>query len=148
MEDIMNDPEKAKSTFKEGFSCSQAILSTFCEKFNLDRNIALRLADSFGGGMARMGLTCGAVTGALMVIGLKEGRTSAGDGEAKERTYRLVREFFTRFEKRNGTIACKELLGCSISTDEGLKYAQGKELFTTLCPKFVADAAQILDELI
>lgn len=53
-------------------NCAQAILSTYCEAFGLERNLALRLAQGFGGGMAHMGKTCGAVTGAYMVLGLSQ----------------------------------------------------------------------------
>ena len=143
----MNNPEKAVSILRDGFSCSQAILATFCEKFGLDKGVALKLADAFGGGMGRMGLTCGAVTGAFMVIGLRHGRMSAGDREAKEETIRLVREFVRRFKSRNETIVCRELPQCDIGTDEGFKHAEEQRLVRTLCPAFVAHAAEILDEI-
>jgi C_GCAxxG_C_C family probable redox protein len=144
----MNTPEKAVSTFDQGFCCSQAVLSTFGEELGLDRTLALKLAESFGGGMGRMGLTCGAVTGAFMVIGLKHGRTSADDLVAKENTTRVVGEFVAKFEERNNTIVCKELLGWDISTERGHQRAKEHNLFETLCPKFVADAAEILEEIL
>jgi C_GCAxxG_C_C family probable redox protein len=140
--------EMAIACFSEGFCCSQAILSTFSEKFNLDKNIALKLSDSFGGGMGRMALTCGAVTGAFMVIGLKYGRISAEDEDAKQKTGDLVQKFIRKFETRNTTISCKELLACDISADEGLKYAQKHNLIKTICPKFIADAVEILEEIL
>jgi len=147
---IMNDSEKATAIamFEKGFCCSQAVLATFSEKFNLDRDIALKLSDGFGGGMGRMALTCGAVTGAFMVIGLKYGRTSADDKEAKEKTTQLVQKFIKKFTERNKSISCKELLGCDISTDEGYEYAKKNNLINTLCPKFVADATEILEEIL
>lgn len=144
----MNNSEKAVSIFQEGFSCSQAILSTFGEELNLDKNTALKLADGFGGGMGRMALTCGAVTGAFMVIGLKHGRISTDDMEAKQRTTRLIRKFINKFEERNKTIVCKELLECDISTVEGFDYAKEHNLMNTLCPGFVADAAEILERIL
>ncbi len=70
----------------------------------MDRETALKISDSFGGGMARMGETCGAVNGALMVIGLKYGNTKAGDKQAKEMTYEVVRDFVNRFIRCNGSI--------------------------------------------
>ena len=143
----MDNAEKAKGIFLEGFACSQAVLTAFCEELGMDKNIALKLADGFGGGMGRLGHTCGAVTGASMVISLKYGRTSAADAEAKQKTNALIREFIKRFTERNKTILCRELTGCDISTDEGYKQATGKDVFKTLCPKFVADAASILDEV-
>jgi len=114
----------------------------------MERDVALKTAQSFGGGMAQMGQTCGAVTGAFMVIGLKYGRTRADDDEAKRRTYALVREFVEQFKARNGTILCRELLGCDISTPEGNRAAKEKGLFSTVCPGFVRDAVGILEKIL
>ena len=108
----------------------------------------MRLAAPFGGGMARMGETCGAVTGAFMVIGLQLGNTTAEDQESKERTYQLVREFVRRFAARHGSIKCRELLGCDLSTPEGWQRAREQGLFTTRCREFVRDSAQIVAELL
>jgi len=144
----MDNTEKARAIFVEGFSCSQAVLTTFCERFGLDKEAALKLADGFGGGMGRLGFTCGAVTGAFMVIGLKHGRTSASDVEAKQRTNLAIKDFVERFKERNRSIVCRELLDFDISTEEGYKAAVEQSLFKTICPRFVADAVAILDEII
>jgi C_GCAxxG_C_C family probable redox protein len=98
--------------------------------------------------MGRMGETCGGVTGALMVIGLRYGKTEVQDKQEKEMTYGLVKEFVDRFKSRNGSIVCRELLGCDISTPEGLKIAEDKNLIATLCPKFVQDAAEIMEQIL
>lgn len=95
-----------------------------------------------------MGQTCGAVTGALMVIGLKFGRTNVEDKEAKEKTYSLVQEFVTGFIARNGSISCRELLGCDLSTQEGRSFAEEHKLIDSVCPKFVRDAAQIVEQIL
>ncbi len=144
----MNKTETAAALFGEGFSCSQAIFSTYCAQFGLDSEIALRIAGPFGGGMAGMGETCGAVTGAFMVIGLKCGTSKIDDTETKEKVYALVHEFAEMFTARNGSIICRELLGCDISTPEGKIIAREKGLFDTLCPGFVKDAAEIIEELL
>ena len=98
--------------------------------------------------MGRMGETCGGVTGALMVIGLRYGKTEVQDKQEKEMTYGLVKEFVDRFKSRNGSIVCRELLGCDISTPEGLSIAKEKNLIATLCPKFVQDAAEIMEQIL
>jgi C_GCAxxG_C_C family probable redox protein len=139
---------KAIECFKEGFSCSQAVLSAFCEPLGLDRNNALKISQSFGGGMAHMGETCGAVTGAFMVIGLKHGRTRANDDLAKEKTYELVQEFAQRFRSQHGSIICKELLGYDLSKNDEAKEAQEKQLFDDFCPKLVQTAAEICEDLL
>ena len=90
----------AHSRFSEGFSCSQSVLAAFAPELGLDADAALRVSAAFGGGMGRTGGTCGAVTGALMALGLKYGATVA-DPVAKERTYALTREFIARFEARS-----------------------------------------------
>ena len=139
----MKNKELAVSRFKEGLSCSQAILLTYGEQLGIDQTMALKISASFGGGMARMGEVCGAVTGAFMVLGLKY----AKDKESKEKLYALVNEFAEKFKTRNGSILCKELLGCNIGTVAGMKAVKEKGLIDTLCPKLVRDAAEILEEI-
>jgi C_GCAxxG_C_C family probable redox protein len=146
--DIMDKSEMAMARFRDGLTCSQAVLSVFSSSLGLDENTALKVAAGFGGGMGRMGLTCGAVTGAIMVLGLNYGATSAQDTQAKLRTHELVREFRKRFESRHRSIQCRELLGCDLSTPEGLAQAKEKQLFTTVCPKYVAGAVEILEEMV
>jgi C_GCAxxG_C_C family probable redox protein len=138
----MRRVEEAVSCLKEGFSCYQAVLSAYGTESGLDREIALKVSGAFGGGMGRMGGTCGAVTGAFMVIGLKYGKTKAEDNQTREKAYSLVREFVAEFERRNGSIICRELIGGDIGTAEGMKTARN------VCPKLVTDAAEIIERLL
>lgn len=144
----MDRVQLACSFFKEGFSCSQAVLSAFTDLFNLDLKTSLKISQPFGGGIAHRGETCGAVSGAFMVIGLRFGRTAAEDTQAREKTYETVREFIKRFEKSRGTIICKNLLGKDLSTEMGWRLAEEEKLFETLCPKYVQNAVEILLDLI
>jgi len=144
----MNRVERAVSCFEEGFNCSQAVLSTYGVQFGLDRETALKVSGAFGGGMGRLGETCGAVTGAFMVIALKHGRTRAEDEETREKAYSLVQEFVDRFKARNGSTVCRELIGCDISTLERMKLAEERGVFATICPKFVQDAAEIIEQVL
>ena len=144
----MNHADIAATVFSQGFSCSQAVLAAYAPECGLDRDTALKISAGFGGGMGRMGQTCGAVTGAYMAIGLKHGATSGQDQEAKKTTYRIVREFTEKFKARNGSVNCKELLGCDISTPEGFEEMKRKGLHGTVCTKMVRDACEILDELL
>ena len=145
---IKGKAEEAVAYFEEGFVCSQAVFATYAGSLGLELEIALPIADAFGAGMGGMAETCGAVTGAFMVIGLKYGRVHAEDSEAKEKTRRLIKELVRRFKNRHGSITCKTLLDIDISTDEGMETANKKGLFETHCPKFVRDAAEILENLI
>ncbi len=144
----MTRVEEAVACFQGGCSCSQAILATYGPLFGMDRQTALKVAAGFGGGMGRMADTCGAVTGAFMILGLKWGGATAEEKETKERVYGLVRQFAARFRVRNGSLACRDLLGCDISSAEGLGLARKRNLFRTRCPKIVQDAAEILEELL
>jgi C_GCAxxG_C_C family probable redox protein len=145
---IKGKAEEAVACLEKGFVCSQAVFATYAESLGLKPEIALPIADAFGAGMGGMAETCGVVTGAFMVIGLKYGRVHADDSEAKEKTRRLIKELVRRFKNRHGSITCKTLLDVDISTDEGMEAANEKGLFETHCPKFVRDAAEILENLI
>jgi C_GCAxxG_C_C family probable redox protein len=144
----MNCAERAADSFAQGFNCSQSVLAAYAEQFGLTEEQALKVAGGFGGGMGRMAETCGAVTGAIMVIGLKFASTIPGDIQGKENAYAVVREFVHRFKGRNVTVLCRELLDCDISTPEGMKRAQQEKLIKKCCPKLIQDAAEILDQLI
>jgi len=144
----MSQAKRAVSCFREGFNCSQAVFSTYGPPLGLDRELALKITGPFGAGMARMGQVCGAVTGSFMVIGLIHGRTRAEDEETREKAYKLVNEFVDQFTSRNGSILCRDLLGCDVSTEEGRALAEEQNLFDTRCPKLVQDAAEILEQFL
>jgi len=144
----MTKTERASALFKEGFSCSQAVFAAFSEEYGLDRDTSLKLAQAFGGGMAHLGEACGAVTGAFMLIGLKYGRTKADDLAAKGRTYAKMRLFADRFKGLHCSIQCRCLLGLDLGTEEGMRLAREKNLFQTLCAKYVQDAATLVEEIL
>src|SRR5271169_309294 len=143
-EATMTYVEKASDLFAKGFNCSQAVLAAFAADFGLDEAQALKLACGLGGGMGCTARTCGAVTGAFLVIGLKYGSCKAEDKDSKPLTYRKVREFIEELEKRRGSIECRRLLGIDISSEKGFAEAKEKKLFKIICPKIVEDAADIL----
>lgn len=137
--------EEAVITFKEGFSCSQAILLNYGRQFGLDETTAKKIARSFGGGMARTCQTCGAVTGAYMVIGLAI--DNQDEKLAKESTYALVKEFDRRFKDLHGDVNCQGLLGCDLGTIDGQDYFKSNNLIDK-CTGFVRDAGRIVEDLI
>lgn len=142
-----NPASAAVACFEEGFCCSQAVFSIYAEQWGVDRDIALKISDAFGAGMAT-GRTCGAVTGAFMVLGLKYGRIKADDDETKQKMRALTREFTAKFIKRNDSIECKKLLGYDITIPEELAAAEEKGLFHTLCPELIEDAVNILNPML
>ena len=146
MESIMtNAPETTRLRFSQNFNCAQSVLVAFAPQLGLDETQALKLASPFGGGVARRGQVCGAVTGALMALGLAYGADAPA---GKEHAYRLGQEFLRRFESRHATILCRELLEIDISTPEGHQQAREKGVFTALCPLLVGDAAEIVQEML
>jgi len=137
----------AVDKFNKGYACSQAILTEYCELFDLDEETALKISAGFGGGM-RNGKTCGAVTGAYMVLGLKLGDQNCVTADGRKKVYDAVVEFTKSFEQRYGSTDCKELLGCNVATADGIKKAKEENLFYTLCPKYVKSAAEILEGML
>ncbi len=100
----------AMDNLKAGYSCSEAVLLTYCPQFGLNQELAFKIASGFGGGMG-MGETCGAVTAACMVIGLKYGAISVKDRYSRDLTYVSVADFTALFQKRNGSTYCRDLIG-------------------------------------
>jgi C_GCAxxG_C_C family probable redox protein len=143
----MDSIESAASNFKEGFNCAQSVFCAFAVNLGLDRETALKLATPFGGGIAGTAQMCGAVSGAIMAIGLKLGTASA-DKPARAKSYAAAKKFMELFKGRQGSLVCREILGCDIGTPEGMKTAQDKKLFDKTCAKAVKDAAAILNEVL
>ncbi|NNF45694.1 MAG: C_GCAxxG_C_C family protein [Desulfofustis sp.] len=132
--------------FLNGYGCSQAILTHFCEQFDMDQLTALKISSAFPAGMQMAGI-CGAVTGAYMVLGLKFAHQESSESAGRKRVYEAVAEFTQRFRECHNTLDCKELLGCNIMTAEGKATADQENLFKTVCPTFVEDATRILQEM-
>lgn len=144
----MTRREGAESLFSEGFNCAQAILATFGTGLGIERDTALRLASALGAGIARSGHVCGAVTGAIMVIGLRFGSTDPGEELQKEELMEKAAGFLEKFAERHGSIRCCDLVGLDLSTQEGRDEALRRNVFDTVCVKFVSGASEILDEMI
>ncbi|ACL17827.1 C-GCAxxG-C-C family protein [Methanosphaerula palustris] len=144
----MAKADEAVTSFKRGFSCSQAVLSCYSEELGLDRDVANRVACGFGGGIARMGNICGAVAGAIMVIGMKRGTTRPDDTAARERTYALVQQFIRDYTTKNGSIACPDLLGHDMADPVQFKEALEKKVAARICPGLVEDAVTVLERIL
>jgi len=136
---------KAKSRFENGYACSQAVLSTLGPQLGLDEETALKISSAFGGGMVRHGEVCGAVTGALMALGLKFGSTSKEDEEAVRTASQALMQ---RFEEEKGSLLCRELLGYHLIVPEELTQARKSGVFQTRCPLFVQRATELATEII
>lgn len=133
--------ETAVTIFGQSFNCSQSVFSAFAAQYGLDKKTALKLASPFGGGVARRGEICGAVSGALLVLGLARG---ADEPAGKDEIYRLSQEFLRLFEEKHDSVICRDLLSCDIGTPDGWQMAKEAGKFTTICPVLVRDAAEIV----
>ncbi len=142
------DPvERAAQLFAGGISCAPAVLAAFAPRLGMDEEHAARAASCFGGGMASSGRICGAVTRAMMAIGLGNGPGVRADAAAKKVAYDRAKELWRRFTVRHGSIECREILGVDISTPEGHARASAQGLFRTRCAQAVRDAAEIVKEI-
>lgn len=140
--------EEAARAFDGGLNCAQAVASVFARDYGLDEETVRKLACGFGGGLAHTDRTCGAVGGAVLVLGIARGTAVPGDREGKERCYALVREFIRRFAARHGSVNCTELVGFDLSGPRGLEAARAAGVFSERCTGYVADAAGIVEEIL
>lgn len=140
--------EAAGRLFSKGLNCAQSVLASQSDLTGLPVTESLRIATGFGAGMAMMQKTCGAVTGAYMVIGAKHGRVNPDDETARDKTYSLIEEFNRQFIELHGSLDCRELMGVDLKTEEGAAEAEQGAYFEKKCGKFVEDAEKILLELL
>ena len=142
----MSKANEAVECHNKGYNCSQSVFSTYSNQLGLeDKETALKVSCGLGGGMGRLGETCGAVTGAYLLIGLKYGKVAQDDNNAKEVTYATVQEFAKKFIERNGSTNCKELLGVDLLTGDKSVIS---ERVRQVCPKMIKDAAEIIEEML
>ena len=144
---MKNKRDKSIEYFSQKMHCSQAVLATFHEECGVSEEQAFKLGSCFGSGM-RKGEVCGACTGALMVLGLLYGQSHIGDQGERQRSNRINDLMIERFEKANGSYICNDLLGYDVSTPEGAQRAREEGLFVDFCPKMVASAVDILEDII
>ena len=138
-----NSADKANRIFQQQRAhCAQAIFAAYGEELGegkVDFDTLMKIASAFSGGISRTGNVCGALTGALMAIGLKYSTAEKAD----EVTGYLLKEF----KSLNETTICRELIKHDLLTDEDVKHAFATGAFDN-CPKFVEDVTKILDKLL
>jgi len=139
--------KQAVEMFNEGHSCSQAIVAAYGDRFGLDKNTALKIASGLGGGIGRTGNICGAVTGAILILGLKFGSTNPKDKTGKYAAYKKVQEFCEEFKDLAGSLICHELLGFDFMSPEGTLQAAQPGAFEH-CPGYVQIAAELLESML
>lgn len=141
----MTRGEQAEQNFRAGYNCTQAVVLAFLDDMKADKETLLAAAHPFGGGMGRLRLTCGAVTGAVMCLGL------FFPDMKKSELYALVQEFSRRFTEKNGSIICGDLLtGAGIKTNNSPEAeARTEEYYKKRpCPLLIRDAAELLEAML
>lgn len=144
----MDRVQKATDLFKAGCNCSQAVICAYCDLFGMDEETAMRVSEGFGGGMGRMRLTCGAVSGMFMLAGLKYSKGIPKDLETRTKIYDTVQNMAKDFEKMNGSIICGELLGINKPKDTGaVPTDRSSEFYKKRpCVGCVEDCAKIVEK--
>lgn len=140
----MDYGHRAEELFRSGYNCAQAVFIAFAEdRMNTDE--AARLASAFGGGLAGMRMTCGAISGMAMAYGMVHGYDVPSDKDLKKAEYEAVSEMINEFEKINGTIICRELLGIERNVRYMSPSDRNEEYYKKRpCAKLCACAARIL----
>ena len=144
----MDRVTKAVDLFKSGYNCAQAVAGAYADLFGIDENTALRAIEGFGGGIGRMRLTCGAVTGMTFLCGLKYSKGIAGDTDTRTIIYDTVRKMAGEFEKMNGSIECAALLSGKIPKNEGARPEDRTEEYYKKrpCAGCVKDCAELVEK--
>ncbi len=140
--------EKAKELFYQGYNCSQSVIGAFADLFDIDMEMAMKLADGMGGGMGRMRLTCGAVSAMAIIAGLKLSSGKPGDLKNRTEVYAKVREMAEVFREKNGSVICGELLGAAMPKDNSPQPEERTAQYYKKrpCPECVKDCAEILEK--
>ena len=128
--------------FSKGFNCAESALLGLVEALGIESECVPKIATPFGGGMGRYGEVCGAITGALMALGLKSGRESADDTATRGAVYAKTVRLMRAFEIEYGSVDCRTLTGCDLLTPEGQGRMKNENLHAELCTKLVAFAAE------
>lgn len=111
-QEIETRAQRAVDLFKQGYNCSQAVFASCTDIYGIeDQDLALRLSASFGGGMGRMRLVCGAASGMFMLAGLHNGSATPHDNNGKMANYAFVQQLAGEFKGKYGSLICAELLG-------------------------------------
>lgn len=148
---MKNYAEIARDHFLKGYNCAQAVACAFCEEMRLPEETAARMVSSFGGGMGKLREVCGAVSGALFVLGTLKGYSDPAADAEKSAHYALVQEFAARFKAKHESILCRDLLANIELKKENTHEPEARtpEYYRTRpCARFVETAAQITAEML
>jgi C_GCAxxG_C_C family probable redox protein len=140
--------EVATNRFLRGYNCAQAVLYAFRDEAGLGEDLALKIPTGLGAGMGRKQEVCGAVTGGILVLGLRHGRGSTDDPSATEQTYLKTRELMDRFAAKHRSCLCRQLLqDYDLATEEGRRRAKADDMLNKVCRPCVQTVVEILEQM-
>ena len=139
---------KAIELFSGQYNCAQSVLLSFSDMLGANPAILEKIALGFGGGMGRLQKTCGAVTGAFMVISLYTANSTKNEEERTALVRSRIKEFHQRFIAIHDKSDCCDLLGYDVNSEEGRHKIEQENLKEKICMPCVQDAVEILEQLI
>ncbi|MDP4151982.1 MAG: C-GCAxxG-C-C family protein [Bacillota bacterium] len=140
----LNKNEAAMNYFDNGCNCAQAVVMSYADELHVPKEVVERMAVAFGGGMSKTGKTCGCLTGALMVVGLKYGEDSATVVKKRIDAYNGGKQFIQLFREAFGATDCRELIKLDLNNSEDMAQAQ-KNVFGTRCRTLVGKTVELLE---
>jgi C_GCAxxG_C_C family probable redox protein len=135
--------KKAVAYFSEGYNCAQSVLMAMSEHWDRKNELIPKIATGFGGGIGRCGSVCGALTGGIMAIGLKYG-TNEPSMEKRLKAYKQAKKLYKQFEKRHGSVLCRELIGYDLTKPVESAAAREANVFDERCPSYLATVVETL----
>lgn len=142
--------QKAVELFMQGYNCSQSVFLAFADLYGMDEDMAKRVSAGFGGGVGRMRMMCGAVSGMVMLAGLDAGQTEGNDRKGKADCYAVVQGLVNKFKDENGSVICAELLGmkgCKVVKNSNIPDERNAEYYRVRpCSQKVENAAGLFAE--
>jgi C_GCAxxG_C_C family probable redox protein len=121
-EELEKRVAQAVDNFMAGYGCCQSVVAAFADLYGLDDTLAKKIASGFGGGVGRLRMMCGAVSGIVMLVGLDCGQTEGSDREGKSACYKVVQELLAKSKEENGSLICAEILGIQGNTKAQSSY--------------------------
>jgi len=143
----MERSEQARDLFLSGYNCAQSVLLSFADDLKFSKELAQKMAAGFGGGMGKQQETCGAVTGAIMVLGLLKGEHVNNNEELKSESYGSVKELSKEFVSEFKSTKCRDLIGCDLNTPEGAARFKDEKIMETICADCVKKAVEIVESI-
>jgi C_GCAxxG_C_C family probable redox protein len=142
--------EEAVRYSQDGYNCAESVLLTFLNSWSkyFRMGVTSAAATAFGGGMGRMGHTCGALSGGLIVIGLDIGRTDGNDDEGKKEAYSEARKLLQCFQERWGALTCRELTQCDLSTQDGFEKYRRQRIHETKCTEIIKETVKMVTTIL